>query len=100
MDDQFTNEHQSLRKFKIVGELEVSVYTDHEQKSIVSVYGDPEGLRSLAAVLSTLADLNQQRVPLCNLPVGEGFHLSLASQRGLSDSSLQIDLGRLDSRDC
>lgn len=95
--DQISTEQQYLQTCSIDGHLRVSCYDGH-QGQIVTLYGDPDGLRSLAKLLNNLATLNQQSVPIRNLPIGEGFHLHLLKSRGLASGSLDLDLGRSDKR--
>jgi hypothetical protein len=80
------------------GKLNVAFYDDEENIPIATVYGDPEGLRSLASILTMLADIDQEKLPLNNLPVGEGYHIHLHDWVGLLEGSLKLDLGRLDER--
>lgn len=98
MNHEVSPEQMNLQTFSIEGELKIGFYDCEEKGPVATIYGDPVGLRSLASVLTTLADLDQQVVPLRNLPVGEGFHLHLSVDRGLKNGSSQLDLGRLDQR--
>lgn len=97
MDGELSLEQHRLQTCAIVGDLRISLY-DGDDGPVATLYGDPDGLRNLAAILNDLAALDQQRVPARNLPVGEGFHLHLFESRGLADDSIQLDLGRSDPR--
>ena len=97
MDAEISPEQHRLQTCKIVGDLRVALY-DGDDGPVATVYGDPDGLRSLATILNDLAALDQECVPPRNLPVGEGFHLHLFESRGLSDGSMHIDIGRSDPR--
>ena len=97
MDADLTEEQRRLQECAINGRLNVSQYAG-ENGPVTTIYGDPDGLQSLAQILLGLAALDQQRVPLSNLPVGEGFHLHLLAARGLLAESHPLDLGRLDAR--
>jgi hypothetical protein len=90
-------EQRRLQSCSIAGDLRISTY-EGDDGLVVTLYGDPDGLRSLAAILKDLAALDQQHVPSKNLPVGEGFHLHLIESRGLASESLKLDLGRSDPR--
>ena len=98
--EQITPEQHRLQTCSIAGDLRIAMYEgeDDDKRPIVTLYGDPDGLRSLAAILNDLASLDQQSVPNSNLPVGEGFHLHLIQSRGLADGSLKLDLGRSDPK--
>jgi len=62
----------------------------------VLIHGDPEGLRSLATLLMQLADTNQN--DLVGLPIGAREHVHLRPGYGLSDSSENVIVGRLDAK--
>ena len=95
--DQLSPEQRRLQSCSIAGDIRIATY-EGDDGPVVTLYGDPEGLRSLAVILNDLASLDQQRVPDRNLPVGEGFHLHLFESRGLTNGSLKLDLGRTDPR--
>jgi hypothetical protein len=62
----------------------------------ILIHGDPEGLRSFAKLLINLADRNQEKNT--ELPIGARDHIHLRSNRELSKSSLDVIVGRLDSK--
>jgi hypothetical protein len=62
----------------------------------VLIHGDPKGLKSLAALLIKLPDLNQNNNP--NLPIGAREHLHLRPKLDISDSSEEVIVGRLDAK--
>ena len=62
----------------------------------ILIHGDPEGLKSLAALLIELADLNQNNN--VDLPVGAREHIHLRPGYGLSNSSENVIVGRLDAK--
>ncbi|MBE7177842.1 MAG: hypothetical protein INR69_15655 [Mucilaginibacter polytrichastri] len=64
----------------------------------VLIHGDPEGLRSLAKLLNEIAALNQEKVNDRDLPVGEREHYHLSPGIELSESSVQVIVGRLDAK--
>jgi hypothetical protein len=63
--------------------------------SEVLIHGDPEGLRSLAALLIKIADANQDNI--ANLPTGAREHIHLQPNYDLSASSEKVIIGRLDA---
>ena len=95
--DHLSPEQRRLETCSVAGDIRVAVY-DGEDGQVMTLYGDPDGFRSLALILNDLADLDQERVPARNLPVGEGYHLHLLESRGLAAGSLKLDLGRSDLR--
>jgi hypothetical protein len=62
----------------------------------ILIHGDPEGLRSFAALLIKLADTNQNDD--VDLPVGAREHVHLRPKLDLSNSSEAIIVGRLDAK--
>ena len=64
--------------------------------SEVLIHGDPEGLRSLAALLIKIADANQDNI--VNLPIGAREHIHLQPNYDLSASSERVIIGRLDAK--
>jgi len=62
----------------------------------ILIHGDPEGLRSLAALLIKLADTDQNNI--VDLPVGAREHVHLRPRFELSASSEQVIIGRLDAK--
>ncbi len=62
----------------------------------VCVYGDPEGLRSLAEVLLFAADLDQARLNN-GQPPEDSFHCHITPGRHLSLPSLPMTIGRVDT---
>lgn len=62
----------------------------------ILIHGDPEGLRSLAALLIELADTNQSTVN--GLPDGARHHIHLRPKYDLSNSSENVIVGRLDAK--
>lgn len=75
------------------GNLHVSVVDQTE----VALWGDPEGLRSLAAVLIALADLDQTALDDL-LEADAHEHLHLDARRHLGNSSARLILSRLDDK--
>jgi hypothetical protein len=62
----------------------------------ILIHGDPEGLRSLAAILLKLADTDQNHV--VDLPIGAREHIHLRPKFDLSNSSDELIVGRLDAK--
>jgi hypothetical protein len=92
-------EHES----KLTGHLDIFIadYEDEFEGEIqrwqdVLIHGDPEGLRSFAKLLITIADLNQDSV--ADLPVGAREHIHLQPNFDISKSSVQVIVGRIDAK--
>ena len=64
----------------------------------VLIHGDPIGLRSLAKLLTEIADLNQEEVADIYLPSGAREHYHLRPNMELSKSSVSVIIGRLDAK--
>jgi hypothetical protein len=62
----------------------------------ILIHGDPEGLRSFAALLIKLADTNQNDD--VSLPIGAREHIHLRPRIELSNSSVPVIVGRLDAK--
>jgi len=94
-----------MNKFKseITGHLDIIV-TENEDEldgekmewEEILIHGDPEGLKSFARLLIKLADLNQENV--VGLPVGAREHVHLRPKYDLSESSVEVIVGRLDAK--
>jgi hypothetical protein len=88
---------------EITGHLEIAVADcedefegEIEKWQEVLIHGDPEGLRSFAKLLMTIADLNQES--LTALPIEAREHYHLRPNIELSKSSIQAIVGRLDAK--
>mgnify|MGYP006875565470 FL=1 len=100
-----THRQITMNKFKseITGHLDIIVTENEDEldgekmewKEIL-IHGDPEGLKSFARLLITLADLNQENV--VGLPVGAREHVHLRPKYDLSESSVEVIVGRLDAK--
>jgi bisphosphoglycerate-dependent phosphoglycerate mutase len=103
--NEITMEYKQIKGNEIEGELDIFVShnEDDEDGEItkwneVLIYGDPEGLRSLAKLLIEIADLNQDEVEDKYLPIGEREHYHLTPNIELSKSSDRVIVGRLDAK--
>ncbi len=92
-----------LKNYKLLpipplkGNIQVTGGSPEDDPPEVVIQGDPEGLRSLAAVLCALADIDQTR--LADLPPsGSREHLHLNAGRHLGENSARLILGRLDDQ--
>ncbi|MDR3679823.1 MAG: hypothetical protein P4L41_07645 [Flavipsychrobacter sp.] len=94
-----------MNKFKsvITGHLDIIVDQYEEEYDgkmeywkEVQIHGDPEGLRSLANLLLKLADLDQEGI--VDLPVGAREHFHLRPKFELSNSSVEVVVGRIDAK--
>ena len=90
-------------KSEITGHLDIIVTENEDElddekmewKEIL-IHGDPEGLKSLARLFITLADLDQENV--VGLPVGAREHVHLRPKFNLSKSSVEVIIGQLDAK--
>lgn len=89
---------------EIDGHLDVFiVHNEEEDEGViltweeVLIHGDPEGLRSFAKLLNEIADLDQNAVLDKHLPLGAREHYHLRPRFELSNSSVQVIVGRLDA---
>lgn len=87
----------------IVGNLDVFVIQNEEEfegkiekRLEILIHGDPDGLRSLATLLTEIADTNQS--DLADLPIRARQHVHLRPGRELSNSSERVIIGRLDAK--
>jgi hypothetical protein len=62
----------------------------------VCIYGDPEGLRSLADLLRFAADLDQSKLEN-GQPEDDSFHCHVLPGQHLSVPSLPLTVGRVDT---
>lgn len=90
-------------KSPITGNLDIFIVENEEsfdgettKWQDVLIHGDPEGLRSLAAVLIKLANTNQ--ADIAGLPDGAREHVHLIPKLDLSNSSENVIVGRLDAK--
>jgi hypothetical protein len=87
----------------ITGNLDIFVVQNEEEFDgeiikwqDILIHGDPEGLKSFAAILIKLADINQNDI--VDLPIGAREHIHLRPRFELSNSSEQVIIGRLDAK--
>ncbi len=94
-----------MKKYKptITGNLDIFIIDNEEDHDgeiqkwrDILIHGDPEGLRSLAALLIKMADINQNDV--VDLPTGAREHIHLRPDDDLSNSSENVIIGRLDAK--
>ena len=64
----------------------------------ILIHGNPEGLKSFAKLLLEIANLNQEKVDDKYLPIGEREHYHLRPGIELSNSSIEVIVGRLDAK--
>ncbi len=92
-----TTELSKINSTRLAGEVFIRTY-ENDGRPVACVYGDPEGLRSLATLLNKLADLDQKTLGPRNLPDNEGVHVHVTERTGLCAGSGLLDLGRLDAK--
>jgi len=90
---------------KIEGELDIFIsHNEDESDGIVQkwdeilIHGNPEGLKSFAKLLLEIAELNQEKVANNYLPIGAREHIHLRPGLELSNSSIEVIVGRLDAK--
>ena len=79
-----------------VAEKEDKVKGEITKWQDILIHGDPEGLKSLARLLTKIADLNQDK--MTNLPIGAREHKHLRPNIDISKSSVQVIVGRIDAK--
>ena len=77
---------------KLEGNIEVTSWKDER----IVIAADPQGLKSLAAQLLFLADIDQESVP--NMPDGERMHTHFFPGYELSGDSIETEICRLDAK--
>ena len=94
-----------MKKYKseITGHLDIFIAENEDEFEgeimkwqDILIHGDPEGLKSLARVLTKIADLNQDLIT--DLPVGAREHVHLQPNLDTSKSSKQVIIGRIDAK--
>jgi hypothetical protein len=94
-----------MKKYKteIIGNLDIFIgqHEDEIDGEIIKwrdvlIHGDPQGLKSLAALLMKIADTNQD--DMADLPIGAREHVHLRPKYDLSNSSEPVIIGRLDAK--
>ncbi len=81
---------------EIDGHLDIFISQNNDE---VLIHGNPEGLKSLAKLLTEIAELNQEDVEDKFLPIGEREHYHLRPNIELSKSSVEVIVGRLDGKE-
>ena len=79
-----------------VADNEEAFEGETEKWQTILIHGDPEGLKSFARLLLRLADLQQDELPA--LPLGAREHVSLRPDLDISNSSVEVIVGRLDAK--
>ncbi len=94
-----------MRKYKseITGTLNIFVSENENEFegeitkwNEILIHGDSVGLKSLAKLLNRIADLNQNEIT--ELPIGAREHIHLSPNVELSNSSVEVIIGRLDAK--
>jgi hypothetical protein len=80
----------------IVTENEDNFEGEKEAWKEIQIHGDSEGLKSLARLLTKLADTDQDKID--GLPIGAREHITLRPKFDLSNSSEVVIVGRLDAK--
>jgi len=97
--------YRQIKGNEINGHLDIFIsHNEDEDEGEISkwdevlIHGDPEGLKSFAKLLIEIADLNQEKVNDKFIPVGVREHYHLRPGIELSDSSIEVIVGRLDAK--
>jgi hypothetical protein len=94
-----------MRKYTsaITGHVDIFIAGNEEgpegeiiKQQQILIHGDPKGLKSLATLLTQLADTNQNENVA--LPIGAREHVHLRPKIDLSNSSEEVIIGRLDAK--
>lgn len=80
-----------MRYPKLSGNIQI---IEQEEKIVIS--GDPEGLRSLSALLAWLADQDLDAWPY--LKEGQQAHLHVYPRHDISEDSREVELMRMDKK--
>lgn len=80
------------------GNLVVMIDRRPHKGPIVTIYGDPVGLRYLANTLLRIANTDQDSLSRWRLPDGEGLHVDLHVGHDLNPESDPVIAGRLDAK--
>jgi hypothetical protein len=80
----------------IVTENQDNFKGEKETWKEIQIHGDSKGLKSLARLLTKLADTDQDKID--ELPIGAREHISLRPKFDLSNSSELVIVGRLDAK--
>jgi hypothetical protein len=98
-------EYRQTKGNEIKGHLDIFISHNEEEDEgkilkwdKVLIHGNPEGLKSLAKLLTDIADLNQEKVDDKYLPVGSREHYHLRPEIELASSSIEVIVGRLDAK--
>ena len=75
--------------------VEGHVHIARDRRRVI-IAGDPKGLRSLANLLTFLADVDQEA--LAHLPVGDRDHTHLTPGAHLTENSDETEVCRLDAK--
>jgi len=87
--------HSEIKRNKIEGHLDIFISQKDDE---ILIHGNPEGLKSLAKLLTEIADLNQEITDDYLLPIGAREHYHLRPNIDLSKSSIEVIIGRLDAK--
>jgi hypothetical protein len=87
--------YKNIKGNEIEGHLDIFVSNEKDE---ILIHGNPEGLKSLAKLLTEIAELNQENVEDKFLPIGAREHFHLRPNIELSKSSIQVIVGRLDAK--
>jgi hypothetical protein len=96
--------YKQIKGNEISGELDIFIAQNDDEdgetirREDILIHGNPEGLKSFAKLLIEIAELNQEKVSDKYLPVGAREHYHLRPGIELSNSSVEVIVGRLDAK--
>src|SRR5262245_48125974 len=74
------------------------IASTEDSDSEVCIYGDAQGLRSLANLLLAVADLDQASLPDANLREGDSFHTHIGIDERVASEGLSLRIGRVEEK--
>ncbi|ALD22706.1 hypothetical protein AM218_09635 [Hymenobacter sp. DG25A] len=97
--------YKQLKGNEIEGKLDIYIShneDEHDGKITkwdeILIHGNPEGLKSFAKLLIEIAELNQEKAEDKYLPIGGREYYHLRPGIELSNSSIEVIVGRLDAK--
>jgi len=97
--------YKHIKGNEITGDLDIFISQNEDEIDGVTtrwdevfIHGNPKGLKSFAKLLLELAELNQEDVEDKYLPIGAREHYHLRPGIELSNSSIEVIVGRLDAK--
>jgi hypothetical protein len=77
----------------------IAEITGKREAAEVYIYGDAQGLRSLAKLLIAVADLDQPSLPDTSLPKGDSFHTHVELGWRVKAGCRPLRIGRVEDKE-